>query len=244
MRCCAGSSWREWYLLFPRRASISRQLLLRFPVKPPPSSSSFTMVPSPPGPRLPQGAEHLSPEDANRFALRGRRRSLTVLLGWGECLVDEPTQLHRGLRRRVALERLGRDRRRGGAICVLENGVHLERQLAEDPPTFVRQPPLVKGAQEGVLPVLERIGHSVPGAPVRRQPGPDCLHVGDVQSGRSGWTRWLDLLRARPPRCVRPGRKPELRGLRRVPEPEQVLEKTARDVRTREAWRLGKERGD
>ena len=40
--------------------------------------------------------------------------------------------------------------------------MQLERQLAEDPPTFVRETPLVKGAQEGVLPVLERIGQSVP----------------------------------------------------------------------------------
>src|SRR5678816_4731403 len=222
MRCWAGSSWREWYLLLPRRASISRQLLLRFPVKPPPSSSSFTMVPSPPGSGLPQGPEHLSPEGANRLAFRGRHRSWTVLLGVGERLVDEPDQLHRDLRRRAAPERLGRDRRRGGAICVLENGVQLERQLAEDPPTFVREAPLVKGAQEGILPVLERIGQPLPGTAVRGQPGPDGLHVGEVRSGGSRSTGGRHLLRAGP-RRVRPGREPELRRLRRVPEPEQVL---------------------
>src|SRR6185369_1023812 len=154
--------------------------------------------PSPPGSGLPEGPEHLSPEGANRLAFRGRHRSWTVLLGRGERLVDEPDQLHRGLRRRIALERLGRDRRRGGAICVLENGVQLERQLAEDPPTFVREPPLVKGAEEGILPVLERIVQPVPGAAVHRQPGTDSLDVSRVRTGRSGRTRCRRLRRPRP----------------------------------------------
>src|SRR6185369_2962398 len=199
--------------------------------------------PSPPGSGLPEGPEHLSPEGANRLAFRGRHRSWTVLLVRGERLVDEPDQLHRGLRHRIALERLGRDRRRGGAICVLENGVQLERQLAEDPPTFVREPPLVKGAEEGILPVLERIVQPVPGAAVHRQPGTDSLDVSRVRTGRSGRTRCRRLRRPRP-RDGRPLLENEPRRGGRIPQSEEVLEQPAGDVRVRETRRFGKKRGD
>src|SRR5207253_463133 len=47
-RCWSLSSCREWYLLFFPSASISRQLLLRLPEKPPTSSSlSFAISSAP-----------------------------------------------------------------------------------------------------------------------------------------------------------------------------------------------------
>src|SRR5262245_61329884 len=159
MRCCCGSSWREWYLLLPRCASISRQLLFRLPVKPPPRSSSRSLairtalLPGTAG--APQRRKPQVHRRLHARGIRGRERRLLVLLGLEHRLIGVGQQRRRWwLDPRPSLLQLrAGDAPNARRPAQLDHRVELEQELPGQGEEFIREAPFVKETQQGVLSV-------------------------------------------------------------------------------------------
>src|SRR5581483_2855075 len=164
MRCCCGSSCREWYFDLPRCASISRQLLLRLPENPPPSSSRFSRAMScscgRPGP---EGLESFCDEGCELPLLLIGKRRLLVRRGLKDCLLRPGRERVRNIGTGCVSGERGRvDATASPACAQLEQSKKLEEDLPGSAINLIACPALVKPGQQRVLPVLERMVEARP----------------------------------------------------------------------------------
>src|SRR4051812_48707259 len=160
MRCCAGSSWREWYLLpLPRCASISRQLLLRLPVKPPPPPSSSLGIRTAllPGPaRAPQRPQPQVHQRLHARGIRGRERRHLFLLGLEYRLIGVGLECRRCRLSPTSLLQLrAGDAPNARRPAQLDHRVELEQELLGQHEEFILEPLFVKESHQRVLSILE-----------------------------------------------------------------------------------------